>query len=79
MKEEGANAVIESAKHTFSAAVLFRSVWASETKDRAVCGEKVADRKVIELLPVVCLQRMNGTSKLRGDIGVKGSESGNRV
>ena len=44
-----------------------------------MCGEKVADRKVIKLLPVVCLQCMNGTSKLRGDIGVEGGESGNRV
>ena len=79
MKEEGADVVINSAKHTLSAPALLRSVRASETKDRAVCGEKVADRKVIELLPVVCLQRMNGTSKLRGDIGVESGESGNRV
>ena len=79
MKEEGADAVIKSAKHTLSTTVLLRSVRASETKDHAVCGEKVADCKVIKLLPVVCLQRMNGTSKLRGDIGVKRSESGNKV
>ena len=78
MKEEGANAVIESVKHALSATVLLRSIRASETKDRAVCGEKVADRKVIELLPVVCLQCMNGTYKLRGDIGVESGESGNR-
>ena len=79
VKEEGADAVIKGAKDMLSAAVLLRSVRASETKDRAVCGEKVADRKVIELLPVVCLQRMNGTSKLRGDIGVEGGESGNSI
>ena len=79
MKEEGANAVIESAKQALNMDILLRSVRESETKDRAVCGEKHADRKVIELLPVVCLQRMNGTSKLRGDIGVKSGESGNRV
>ena len=42
MKEEGANTIIKSAKHMLSAAVLLRSVRASETKDRAVCGEKVA-------------------------------------
>ena len=79
MKEEGANAVIESAKHALSAAVLLRSVRASETKDRAVCGEKVAYRKVIELLPVVCLQRMDGMSKLCGDIRVERGESGNSI
>ena len=78
MKEEGANAVIKSAKHTLSAAILLRSVRASETKDRAVCGEKVADRKIIKLLPIVYLQRMNGSAKLRGDIGVERGESGNR-
>ena len=77
MKEEGANAVIKSAKHALSAAILLRSVRASETKNRAVCGEKVADYKIIELLPVVCLQRMK--TKLRGDIGVESDESGNRV
>ena len=79
MKNKHVDAVIKSAKHTLSAAVLLRSVRASETKDRAMCGEKVADRKVIKLLPVLCLQRMNGTSKLHGDIGVQGGESGNRV
>ena len=79
MKEEGANAVVKNAKHALSAVVLLRSVRASETKDRAVCGEKVADRKVIKLLPIVCLQRMNGTSKLHGDIGVESGESGNKV
>ena len=71
MKEEGANAVIKSAKHALSAAILLRSVRASETKNHAVCGEKVADRKIIKLLPVVYLQRMDGTPKLHGDIGVE--------
>ena len=55
VKEEGADAVIKSANHTLSASILLRSVRASETKNHAVCGEKVADRKVIKLLPVVCL------------------------
>ena len=79
MKKKRVDAVIKNAKHALNAAIMLQGVRASETKDRAVCGEKVADRKVIELLPVVCLQRMNGTSKLRGDIGVEGGESGNRV
>ena len=79
MKEEGANAVVKSAKHALSAAVLLRSVRASETKDRAMCGKKVAARKVIKLLPVVCLQRMDGTPKLHEDIGIKCGESGNSI
>ena len=76
VNEEGADAVIKCAKHALNAAILLRSVQASETKNRTVCGEKVADRKVIELLPIVYLQRMNGTSKLRADIGVKSRQSG---
>ena len=79
MKEKRADAVIKSAKHALSAAILLRSVRASETKNRAVCGDKVADCKIIELLPVVCLQHMNGATKLRGDIGVECGESGNRI
>ena len=79
MKEEGANAVIKSAKHALSAAILLRSVRASETKNCAVCGEKVANRKVIKLLPVVCSRRMDGTPKLHGDIGVESDESGNSI
>ena len=68
MKEKGADAVIKSAKHALSAAILLRSVRASETKNCVVGGEKVANRKVIKLLPVICFQCMNGASKLRGDI-----------
>ena len=79
MKKKRADTVIKSAKHALSAAILLRSVRASEMKNRVVCGEKVADHKIIKLLPVVCLQRMNGTSKLRGDIGVESGESGNRI
>ena len=79
MKEKRADVVIKSAKHALSAAILLRSVRASETKNRAVCGEKVADGKIMKLLPVVCLQRMDGTPKLHGDIRVESGESGNNI
>ena len=79
MKKKRADAVIRSAKHALSAAILLRSVRASETKDRAVCGEEIADGKIIKLLPVVCLQRVDGTPKLHGDIRVESGESGNSI
>ena len=43
MKEERANAVIESAEDAFSATVLLRSIRAGETKSCAVCGEESTD------------------------------------
>ena len=68
MKEKSPNAVIESAKDALSTTVLLRGVRASETKNRAMCGEKITDSEVVKLLPVVCLQRENGMTKLRENI-----------
>jgi hypothetical protein len=79
VKEEGANAVIESAEDTFGATILLRSVWACEAKGGAMSGEESANSEVVELLPVVCLQRKNGTTKLRGDIGIKRGKSGESI
>ena len=79
MKEKGPNAVIESAKDTLSATVLLRGVRASETKNHAMCGEKIADSGVVKFLPVVCLQRKNGPAKLRADIRVETDKSGDNV
>ena len=44
-----------------------------------MCGEKSANNDVVELLPVICLQRENGTTKLRENIGVEGGESGYNI
>ena len=79
MKEECPNAVIKSAKDTLSATVLLRGVRAGETKNRAMCGEKSANSGVVELLPVICLQRENGMTKLRENIGVERGESGDSI
>ena len=67
MKEKSPNAVIESAKAALSATVLLRGVRTSETKNRAMCGNKITNSEVVKLLPVVCLQRKNGMTKLRED------------
>ena len=75
MKEECPNAVIKSAKDTLSAPVLLRGVRAGETRSRAMCGEKSANSGVVELLPVICLQRENGTTKVLENIGVESGES----
>ena len=41
-----------------------------------MCGEEGANREVVELLPVVGLDSVDGATKLGGDIGVKGGECG---
>ena len=79
MKEKSPNAVIKSAKDALSTTVLLRGVRASETKNRAMCGEKIADIGVVKFLPVVCLQRKNGPAKLRADIRVETDKSGDNV
>ena len=79
MKEKSPNTVIESAKDALSTTVLLRGVRASETKNHAMCGEKITNSEVVKLLPVVCLQRKNGPAKLRADIRVETDKSGDDV
>ena len=79
LKEKSPNAVIKSAKDALSMTVLLRGIRASETKNHAMCGEKITNSGVVKLLPVVCLQRENGTTKLREDIGVELDESGYNI
>ena len=79
MKEKSPNAVIKSAKDALSATVLLRGVRASETKNRAMCDEKITNSEVVKLLPVVCLQREDGTTKLCENIRVEGGESGYNI
>ena len=76
MKEKRPNTAIKSAKDALSTTVLLRGIRASETKDRAMCGEESTNNEVVELLPVICLQRENGMTKLRENIGVESDESG---
>ena len=75
VEEKSAHTIIEGAKDPFGAIILLRGIQASETKNRAIYGKKGANPDIVELLPVVSLQGMNGTPKLRSDIGVKGSEN----
>ena len=75
VKKKSAYTIIEGAKDPFGATILLRGIRASETKNRAVCGEEGANPDVVELLPVVSLQGMDGMRKLRSDIGVKSGKS----
>ena len=79
MKEKSPNAVIKSAKDALSTTVLLQGVRASETKNRAMCGDKITNNGVVKLLPVVCLQRENGSTKLRENIRIESSESGYNI
>ena len=76
MKEKGPSAVVKSAKDTLNVTVLLRSVRAGETKSRAMCGQKSTNSEVVELLPVICLEREDGTTKLRENIRVEGGKGG---
>ena len=44
-----------------------------------MCGEKITNGEVVKLLPIVCLQREDGTTKLREDVGVERGESGYNI
>ena len=79
MKEKSPNAVIKSAKDALSTTVLLRGVRTSETKNHAMCGEKITNSEVVKLLPVVCLQRENGSTKLRANVRVEAGKCGDNV
>ena len=79
MKEKSPNAVIKSAKDALNTTTLLRGVWTSETKNRAMCGENITNSDVVKLLPVVCLQRKNGSTKLRENIRIESGESGYNI
>ena len=76
MEKKSAHTIIEGAKDPFGATILLRGIRASETKNRVVCGEDGANPYFVERLPVVSLQGMDGTPKLRRDIGVKSGKNG---
>ena len=76
MKQERANAVVQSAKDTFGLTVLLGSIRACETKNCVVVRQKSAESKVVELFSIVSLKSKNATPKLRADIGVKRHQSG---
>lgn len=64
MKEECADAVVESSEGTLSLAILLASVGAREAEVGAVTSKKSTDGVVIELAPIVCLERKDGELKL---------------
>ena len=73
MKQERANAVVQSAKDTFGSTVLLGSIRACQTKNCAMVRQKSAESKFFS---IVSLKSKDGTPKLRADIGVKSRQSG---
>ena len=76
MKQERANAVIQSVKDAFGSTVLLGSIRACETKNCVVVRQKSAESKVVELFSIVSLKSKDGMPKLCADIGVIGRQSG---
>ena len=60
VKQESANAVVQSAQHTLGLAVLLTCVGAGEAKDRAVFREKRAHGVTVEFATIVTLNGNNG-------------------
>ena len=46
---------------------------------RIMCGEESTNNEVVELLPVIWLQRENGTTKLRENIRVESGKGGYNI
>jgi hypothetical protein len=69
MKQEGADAIVESTKDAFSATVLLTRVGTRETKDRAVSSKEGANGVVVKLFSIVGLKGVDSSTKLGGDIG----------
>ena len=57
MEQKGADPVVERAQDALRLAVLLASVRAREPKHGAMRGEQRADGEVVELAPVVSLDR----------------------
>lgn len=76
MEEQRADIVIESANDALSLTVLLRGVGTSETKDSAVRCKEVSNGGIVKLFSVISLQSESRTTKLCGDIGIKGGECG---
>ena len=76
MKQECANAVIQSAKDAFGSTVLLESVRACEAENCAMMRQKGAEGEVVELFSIVSLKSKDGTPKLCADVGVKSRQGG---
>ena len=79
VEEQRADTVIKGADDAFGATILLGRVGTSEAEDGVVRRKKVAYGDIVKLFAVVSLQGKDGTTKLGGDIGVKGGECGEGI
>ena len=79
VKEQRADTIVKSADDALSAAILLGRVRASEVEDGVVRRKEVADGGVVKFFAVVSLKRKDRTTELSGDVGIKGSDSGESV
>ena len=69
LEQQGANNIINRANNTFSFTVLGRGVRAGHAKMNALGEKEGTGTGVIELFPVVTLNRLDAGAKLSGGVG----------
>jgi hypothetical protein len=76
VKKKGANTIIQSAKHTLSAAVLLGCIWTREAEDHAIGGQKRAQGVVVKFTAIICLQTGNRAAELSANICMETDDGG---
>jgi hypothetical protein len=79
MEQQGAYDIVDDTNHVLSLTVLWRHVGTRHPKLDTVRKEEGASGGVIKLTSIVALDTLNGTTKLRGYISEKMTNSGERV
>ena len=69
LKQQGANDIIYGANNTFSFTVLRQGIRAGHVKMNALGEKEGTGTGVIELFPVVTLNRLDAGAKLSGGVG----------
>jgi hypothetical protein len=79
MEQQGAYDIIDGTNHVLSLTVMWEHVGTRHLKLDTVRKEEGASGGVIKLTSIITLDTLNGTTKLRGYISEKMTNSGERV
>ena len=79
VEEQLADTVIKTANDALGVTIRLRRVGEGKAEGGTVRRKKVVNSNIVKLFAVVSLQGKDGTTKLGGDIGVKGGECGEGV
>jgi hypothetical protein len=79
LEKERAHDIVRRANHTLSLAILRRRVGAGHAEVDAAREEEVTGHIVIELMPVVTLDALDGATKLSGDPSEEVRQGGKSV